>query len=130
MPDNVQVLAAPRLDSESVPQHQPSGARMVGVPTFRWPTPGAAIAQRLVGKRGVRLVVESFDGDTYGITVLLTADPEALLTEIYDAEHALYGAQWTHPFSLRATCPGGDIEAHARRYAAGHIVHYDGRWFA
>jgi hypothetical protein len=87
------------------------------------------VASRLVGRPEVRLVAESFDGESYGVIVLLTSDPEPLLSEIYEAEHTLYSQRWTHPFSLRATCPGGDVEAHARRYEAGYIVHYDGRLF-
>jgi hypothetical protein len=83
----------------------------------------------LVGKPEVRLVAESFDGESYGVIVLLTSDPEPLLMEIYDAEQSLYTQRWTHPFSFRATCPSGDVEAHARRYEAGNIVHYDGRLF-
>ena len=128
MVDNLRLLQSPRLRSETgTPNPEPS--HIVLAPTFSWPTPGAFVSTSLAGRPEVRLVVERFDGDRYGVVILLRSDPEEVLDLIYTLESQLFDRALDHPFALRATCPGGDLEEHARRLQSDHFVHYDSQWF-
>ena len=70
-----------------------------------WRTPGISVAEAILGRSEVRLVLEKLEPNRCAVFVVLASDPEDLLDQIFEAEREVIRTYPGWPFDLRVMTP-------------------------